>query len=275
MMNLKRPIFATLVAASAFTLGPLAASMDVTPADIAEAAERRAKEIAAARKAFRTLDSARRKAVRNGKGSSNAAKMLSAQAEEAKARLAELNRTSPEEYAERLARDRAAAEEEARRIQAEKQASEKKAEEARVAQEKAEAERLRLSGGCPLELTTGGFFHSRGRFSGALGRAGPSTVAKFTVVNRSGDPVPAHELRVEFLDAFDRVISDHMVQGALLKPGEKFEAMNALPEAETATTMKVYLERVKLSDGSIWERKPEYRHTIFTWKKPEGAGTVD
>jgi len=142
-----------------------------------------------------------------------------------------------------------------------------------------EAERLELSGGCPLKITGGNFFHAHAeavRLGASAGMFpkdlfGPQTMVVCEVVNKAGEPIQAYEVLCQFLDGFDEVIAEKTFQGTLLAPGEIKKSINGVTPIETAVQMKIYLQKAKLADGTIWKRQPEHKRVGVLVKKLEGA----
>jgi len=267
--------FEAVAAAMLLTLGGLVGA-EPSAEDLKAAAERKAKETAAAQATVDDLDAARKEAGK--KQRYDEYKKLSLERKEARSRLASLQDMAIEDFARIIIEERQAADDVARIAQQAKQAAEQQKANEHAAErerEQKEKERLELSGGCPLEIIGGNFFHSDRIFGRTLGRPGPCTVVKCVAVNRVNEPVEAHELLVQFYDGFDTLISEHKLQGALLNPGNKSESLNALPLAETAKSMHIYIRRTKMQDGTIWERKPGHKRTGMIWKKPEGAAFID
>jgi hypothetical protein len=267
-MRLQSALSVSWMLLAAIITAELAAA-DHTADNLEAGKKQKAADVSAANAAIVELEAARNEASKKQRLGER--KRLNLELKKAREHLRVLEATSVEDFAKEIATKKAS-EDEARRIAEEKAAEERQAQ---LERDKNEAERLRLTGGCPLEITGLNFFHTRGKLSGAFGRAGPSTVAVFGIANRSKEPVDAHEVLIQFFDGFDVLITEHTLQGALLKPGEEFEATNGLPEAQTAITMKVFVKKAKLADGTIWERLPEHKATGRLVKKPEGAKILD
>lgn len=193
-----------------------------------------------------------------------------------------------EEEQKRMQAEQAKAKEKeaAERAQVEQAAAQRRAELERAAklrEQEAEAERLEQSGGCPLKLTRVNFYHAdvdsirRGaRLSGARDDIpkhlhGEVTFVSCGVQNCIDAPIEAHELLVQFINGFDEVIEEHILQGTLLTPGERRVTSNGWPKVETATQVRVVVERTKLADDQRWERRAEHKHVSLSAKKPEGA----
>lgn len=271
-------VFLRFVAVAAVMLLAVSGLVAAEPSaeDLKAAAERKAKETSTAQATVNELDAARKEAGK--KQRYDEFKKLSLELKEARSRLASLQDMTTEDFARIIIEERQAADDAARIAQQAKQAAEQQKANERAAErerEQKEKERLELSGGCPLEIIGGNFFHSDRIFGRTLGRPGPCTVVKCVTVNRINEPVEAYELLVQFYDGFDALISEHKLQGALLNPGQESDSLNALPQVETAKSMHIYIRRTKMQDGAIWERKPEHKRTGAIWKKPEGAKFVD
>lgn len=142
-----------------------------------------------------------------------------------------------------------------------------------------EAERLELSGGCPLKITGGNFFHANAeavRLGSSAGMFpkdlfGPKTMVVCEVSNKADQPVQAYEVLCQFLDGFDEVIEEKTFQGTLLAPGEIKKSINGVTTIETAVQMKIFVQKTKLADGTIWKRLPEHKRVGVLVKKLEGA----
>lgn len=158
-------------------------------------------------------------------------------------------------------------------INSEKEKAEREAED---------AERIRLSGGCPLKIFKGNFFHvdseaaRLGRTMGVLSPEirGNSTVIMWSIENRSDIPVEAYEVLVEFLNGFDEVVHEQVFQGTRLDPAGKHDAMNGVPEIATAVQVRICAKRAKLINGDIWEKLPEHKQIGILLKKSEGVPKV-
>ena len=147
----------------------------------------------------------------------------------------------------------------------------------------AEAERLKTSGGCPLQLTSVDFYHAdvdsirQGRRLAGMTSDIPAeltglcTFVLCKVENCVDEPVEAYELLVQFIDGFDEVIEEQRLQGKLIAPLEKRASKNGWPKVETAVQVRVFLQRTKLADGQLWRREPGHEHVSILVKKPKGA----
>jgi hypothetical protein len=142
-----------------------------------------------------------------------------------------------------------------------------------------EAERKQLSGDCPLKLNMVNFIHADAQ-AVRLGASsnlfpsdlfGPKTIVICEVVNKSGQTVEAYEVFCEFLDGFDKVIAEKTFQGTLLRDGEAKKTINGIAPIELAVQMKLFVQRAKLADATIWERQPEHKRVGMIVKKLEGA----
>jgi len=194
------------------------------------AADRKANEVATLQAKVEELDAARKEAGKKQKYAEY--RRLGLELKEARSQLVAAQEANVEEIAQAIADERQAAHDAARmareaRERVAQRAAELAANEAAARREKEqkERERLELSGGCPLEITGGNFFHSERIFGRALGRPGPCTVVKCIIVNRVEAPVEAYELLVQFYDGFDRLIAEHKLQGALLNPSAKSDSL--------------------------------------------------
>jgi hypothetical protein len=101
--------------------------------------------------------------------------------------------------------------------------------------------------------------------------SGPKTIVICEVVNKSGQSVVAYEFLCEFLDGFDKIIAEKTFQGTLLPNTESTKTINGIPPIELAVQMKLFIQRAKLADGTIWERQPEHKRVGMLVKKLEGA----
>ena len=153
------------------------------------------------------------------------------------------------------------------------------AEQAAAAEE---AERRKLSGDCPLKLTMVNFVHADAEAvkTGASANLfpsdlyGPKTIVICEVVNKSGQAVEAYEFLCQFLDGFDEVVGEKTFQGTLLADGESKKTVNGIAPIELGVQMKLFIQRAKLADGTVWERKAEHKRIGMLVKKLEGADLV-
>jgi hypothetical protein len=260
-----------------------ALAIELTPADLAAGEQRKRLKVAGAQEAVDSLEAARRDAARKQKPGE--VKRLSGELKNAKQVLEASSSKTVEAYAETILAEKQQALDEQTRIQEERKATAQRlAVEFAEQQEQAkkEAERLQASGGCPLQIVGANFFHvdsDAARLGAAMGKFpadlyGPSTIVVCSVVNRANEPVEAHELLVEFVNGFDEVIREHSLKGTLLAPGEESKSVNGFPQAETAVTLKIFVQRTKLPDGTVWQRLPEHKQTGVILKKPEGADVI-
>jgi hypothetical protein len=243
--------------------------------DMKAAAERKAKKTAALQATVDELDAARKEAGKKQRYAE--AKRLGLELKDARSQLAEVQGTSVEDFAKKITAEREEAEEAARMVQqARAEAARKTAAELaeKKLADREEEERLRLSGGCPLDIIGLEFLHSRERLSRAFGMYGPCTLVKSHVVNRSGKEVEAYELLIRLVDGFDKVLIERTVQGKALRVGEKRPANHPFEYEGNAVTLKIFVQRAKFSDGEMWERK-EGDLVGRMFKVPEGAEVVD
>lgn len=244
-----------------FCVGRMLAATEVTPNDMHAAEQNKAKQVAEAKAAIDDLEAKRAEARK--KQRYQELKRVNLEIKKAHEQLQTATALSVEALAQSIANDREAAEQ--ARKDAERAA--KRQREMAAASEREEQERLRLSGGCPLVIKGGNFAHVRG-----VGEvAGRRTLVRCDIANPTNTAVEAHELLVQFLDGFDKVIDEHRLQGARIKPGETSSSLNQFPVAETAVVTKIFIERAKSADGTVWERKPEFKSTGMAIKKPDGA----
>jgi hypothetical protein len=183
--------------------------------------------------------------------------------------LNETKRKTPEHFA----RDRRAA----REVEQSKLAeiAKQKEEEA-----KADIERMKISGNCPLRVDFATFAHLSDVESIALFHKvdaattlglTPISVMVLEVTNRSPNAVEAWQINYELLDGFDKVIHAGSHRNPLVPSGETARMQLSTKHVPEAVQMRIYVERTKLSDGAVWERKPEHQQVGATVKKLEGA----
>ena len=198
-------------------------------------------------------------------------KQLFADIKNLKAELLKAKARTPEECVAEEERKARLAEAEAERIAKDK-----------ADKEAADAERMRLSGGCPLKILKGTFFHVDSE-AARLGRSmrilspeikGDSTVIMWSIENRSNIPVEAYEVLVEFLNGFDEVIHTQVFQGTRLDPSRTHDSMNGVFEIATAVQVRIYAKRAKMINGDIWEKMPEHKQIGILLKKSEGVPKV-
>lgn len=243
--------------------------------DMKAAAERKAKETAALQATVDALDAARKEAGKKKRYAE--AKEIALKLKDARSQLAAVQKASVEDFARTIAEERQKAEEAAIAVQQARAEAARKAEEELAEKKLAdrkEEERLRLSGGCPLDIIGIDFFHSRERLSRAFGMFGPCTLVKSHVVNRSGREIEAYELQIRLIDGFDKVLIERTVQGKSLRAGEKRPANHPFEYEGNAVTLKIFVQRAKFADGEMWERK-EGDVVGKMFKVPEGAEVVD
>ena len=266
---------------SAFSRAALA--IELTPADLAAGEQLKRQEVAEAQQVVDALEIARRDASKKQKPGE--VKRISGELKQAKQVLEATSSKTIEAYAETILEKKQQALAEQNRIQEERKATAQRlAVELAEQQEKAkkEADRLQASGGCPLEIVGATFFHvdaETARLGARTGHLpadlfGASTIVVCRLVNRASEPVEAHEILVQFVDGFDEVIREHTLKGTLLAPSQESKSVNGFPQAETAVTLKIFVQRTKLPDGTIWQRLPEHKQTGVILKKPEGADVI-
>jgi hypothetical protein len=183
--------------------------------------------------------------------------------------LNETKRKTPEDFA----RDRRAAYQEQ---QAKLTAIAKQKEE----DAKADLDRMKVSGNCPLRVDFATFAHLSDEDSIALFHKvdaattlglTPISVIVMEVTNRSPHAVEAWQINYELLDGFDQVIHTGSHRNPLVASGEKSRVRLSTMHLPEAVQMRVYVERAKSSDGTLWERKPEHQQVGAAVKKLEGA----
>lgn len=261
---------AVLVFAALF---PLAAAEPAAD-DMKAAVERKAKETAALQATVDELDSARKEAGKKQRYAE--AKRIGLKLKDARSQLAAVQKASVADFAGTIAEERQKAEEAVIAVQQARAEAARKAEEALAGKnlaDRKEEERLRVSGGCPLDIIGLEFFHSRDRLSRAFGMIGPCTLVKSHIANRSGKEIEAYELLVRLIDGFDKVLIERTVQGKLLRAGEKRPANHPFEYEGNAVTLKIFVQRAKFSDGEMWERE-EGDVVGKMFKVPEGGEVV-
>lgn len=275
---------------------------ELTDQEVSAAKKRQTEVIATLEATITDLEQQKTRAVKDD--DRGAVKTLLAEIKAAKLSLFKAKRKTIDEFSAELAseRERATAEEEENRKKVEltKQEQLRAAEAARVEQaaaarraeveravklqeQKEEANRLEQSGGCPLKLSRVNFYHADVdsiRRGARLARM-PDTTPKhlvglvsfvsIDVENCLEQEVAAHDLLVQFINGFDEVIEEHVLQGLLLAPKEIRKTSNGWPRVDTAVEVRVSVERAKLADGKIWERKAEHKNVSLSVKKPAGA----
>lgn len=251
--------------------------------------ERKERVIAAVKKEMAELESNRSVAAKGGDGAR--AKELVKELRAKKAELAEAVKRPIEEYAADVLRERKEAEV-AEKLAKEEQQERKRREDAdalakKAADAKAEQEdendRRKQSGNCPLKLQMVNFSHlGADQVSLAVHKfflptevPRPKTIVTCEVENKSGQPVEAYEIFVEFLDGFDAVIKEHRFQGTRLADADVKKTTWGVEPVEVAVQMRIYVQRVKTQDGAVWERGPEHKRVGKLVKKTDGARIGD
>jgi hypothetical protein len=286
-------IVARFLIASAL-LAPLGAtSADITEDDRAVAKERRDTVIARAKQEVKELEKQRSAAAKE-RNFGRVAGLLQ-EIRQAKQQLADATKKTVDDYAREIDQARGHGRDEPGMPEpkpprddsndepqqlAQKPAPDPEAEKATAA---AEAERKKLSGGCPLKILMADFYHAdvdsirRGASLAGVatnlppGLSGQSTLVRCTIKNCLNEPVEAYEMLVQFIDGFDTVIQEKVLQGTLLAPQEERTIRNGWREIETAVQVKVFLQRTKLTDGQIWRREVQHEQVSVHVKKPQGA----
>lgn len=194
---------------------------------------------------------------------------LTKRVSELKRALNEVKRKTPEDFA-RARRERL--EEERRQVTAMEQQKAREAE--------ADAERMKVSGNCPLRIDFATFAHltdvrvialfHRVDATTTLGLT-PLTAVVLEVTNRSPQEVEAWEMSYELLDGFDEVLYTGDNRNPLVAPGEQAKIRVSAPHVPEAVQMRIYVQRVKSKDDAVWERKPEFQQVGVTVRKLEGA----
>ena len=148
-----------------------AVAAEFSEADLVEATTRQKDDIARLESALNTLEQKKRDAVK--RIDRDAVKDLNAQIKDTKLSLSAAKKKTPDQYASELASERKLALEKAKETEQRAREAEQRRKEAaqaaeaelaatlaakRVAEEQ-EAERKRLSGGCPIKIISGNFFH--------------------------------------------------------------------------------------------------------------------
>jgi hypothetical protein len=199
----------------------------------------------------------------------NRKQVLTQQIIEKKRELNAIKRKSPEDYA-RVRRE--VRDEERRKLS---EAAKKQEEEA-----KADIERMKVSGNCPLRVDFATFAHlsdvnSIAMFHNVdaattLGLT-PISVVVFEVTNRTPQEVEAWEMSYELLDGFDQVLHEGSHRNPLVAPGKTARIRLSTRHMPEAVQMRVHVERSKSSDGTLWERTPEHKEVGASVRKLEGA----
>jgi hypothetical protein len=199
----------------------------------------------------------------------------------AKERAAEMERQALAErqaaaHRAEEARKLAIGKEAAEKLEAEKRAAAER--EAAIAEEKREQERFEKSGGCPLKVWGTDFdvidVDSVRRGARLAGRRdsmpanlfGECIFVSCTVENCVKQRVDAYELRIQFINGFDEVIKEEVLQGTTIRPAEEVEIRNGWPKVATTVKVRVLIERTKLNDGQVWRREPNHQFVSDTAK---------
>ena len=202
-------------------------------------------------------------------------KVLIQKVKQIKAEIRDAKRQKIEEYAEeakaireRLAREQKELDEVAKQREQEREA---------------DAVRMKMSGNCPLRVNGATFAHltdvdlialfHKVDARTTLGLT-PLTAVMFEVTNRSGQEVIAWELFYELLDGFDEVIFKGEHKNPLIKVGESAKIRIGSDHVSQAVQMRIHVQRAKLKDGTVWERKPEHEQVGVIVKKLEGADLI-
>jgi hypothetical protein len=173
---------------------------------------------------------------------------------------------------QRLASERAAADE----ADAERRALAER--EAALAEQKREPERFAKSGGCPLKVWGTAFsvkdvdsirrgyrlMGYRDTFPAHL--SGECIFVSCRISNRVDLQVDAYDLRIQFINGFDEVIKEQVLQGTNLPPGKETRLENGWPKIETVVKVRVLIDRTKLNDGQLWKREPHHEFVSDTSK---------
>lgn len=244
-----------------------AVAQDFSGDELAAAEQLQRREIAEAENSIAEIEADKKVASKNG--DRDAVRRLSNDLRLAKQKLSATKKLAVEEFARIAAQRKLDAEAEKKRVRDERDAAMAQAAEAH----KQNAERLNESGGCPLELTRVNFVHTSGRASGIVpGEFGDRTVIALDVANRSDKQVEAFEVRCVLKNGFDDVLREHKFVGAIVDPLEHKKALlTAAPQSETAVKMTVFIERVKMANGDIWQREPEHKHVSLSIENLEGG----
>jgi hypothetical protein len=251
--------------------------------------ERKERAVAAVKKEIADLESYRSVAAKEGDGAR--AREIVKELKAKKAELVEAVKRPIEEYAADVLREHKAAEA-AEKIAEEEQRERKRREDANALAKKAadakteqedEIDRRNQSGNCPLKLKMATFRHL-GADAVSMAVHGvflpkevprPKTLVTCRVENRSGQPVEAYEIFLELLDGFDAVVKEHRFQGTSLADGEEISVSSGIEPVEVAAQMRIYVQRAKTQDGTVWERKPEHQRVGLLVKEKGGARTGD
>jgi hypothetical protein len=202
-----------------------------------------------------------------------------------KAALAALRKRTVESIAAEKAKERAEAEAAAEDADRQLMLDEQEAKEqaARAARQKEvdekawaddEKNRQEKSGNCPLRIVKANFCHADSTIAGILlakRHASASTVATYQLTNMTEQPAVAYEVHCEYLDGFDKKVAEESFTGAMIAPGETIDAAGGIPPVEVAVQMRITIERVRLADGTSWERKPEHERIGKIVQRFDGA----
>lgn len=240
---------------------------DFTPTELQDAEAIRTEEIK--KLASQIAEHEKEKQRARGAASRNAVaqKILALKRE-----LNETKRKTPELYAQEKRERREQQEAEIAAL------AKRKAEE-----EKADEERMKVNGRCPLRVDHASFghltdvqviaaFHDVDPTT-TLGLT-PLTAVVFKVTNRSRTNVEAWEMSYELLDGFDKVVYEGSLRNPLVHPGEQAEICTSVPHVPEAVQMRIFIARTKSEGDVIWERQPDHKQVGLAVKKLEGADVV-
>jgi hypothetical protein len=99
----------------------------------------------------------------------------------------------------------------------------------------------------------------------------PQTSITFQGTNVSQQRIIAYELTYRLIDGFDQTITSGNAKGKVIESGADVISEVSIEPYETAAQMRIYVERVRLEDGTVWERTPEHRKTGLLVEKFDGT----
>jgi len=199
------------------------------------------------------------------------------QMQQARKRLAALNKKPLAEYREVEKRDRE------RAVSDEKQAKEKVAEQFKGLEKMHDFIAACEKSSCPVLLgkpeakfvshylhadrvaphVYAPFYPPNGMFS-------PGAYVRTTVHNRLQDrTVKAWEVKAELLDAFGKVLTSKTKQGTDLPPGGKSEFQIDMPHSEGGAMVRLSVERTNAGEGASWQRQADHRGVLWQIKKTQ------
>ena len=255
---------------------------ELSAADTAEAEARQSQTIEAIESQISEIDARRLAALKTSDRA--ASKQAIADLKSKRIELIKAKRKTLSEYNADAEEERAAeAREQELRREARREAAAKADAELAVqmAERQDEENRQARSGGCPLRLTGANFAHLLDDMTVALFNKGvgpnvradgaPATMLACHVVSTTDQDIVAWEFQYQFIDGFETVVHQGTFKNPTLGPKEKKSTVIAVQHAPDAVQMQIYLQRAKLADGTVWERKPEHRGAGVLVKRMDGA----